>query len=79
MLGEVLGRPPAVANCIVVAHSTAPKYLDVLKNKNQLDDTYYFIVLLIASTCFGHYYVPSSGAPDYNVDYHIGRFVLWLL
>jgi hypothetical protein len=25
--------------------------------KNQLDATYYFIVLLIASTCFGHYYV----------------------
>ena len=28
-----------------------------LKNKNQLDVTYYFIVLLIGSTCFGHYYV----------------------
>ena len=27
-----------------------------LKNKNQLDATYYFIVLLIDSTCFGHYY-----------------------
>jgi len=24
--------------------------------KNQLDATYYFIVLLIESTCFGHYY-----------------------
>jgi len=24
--------------------------------KNQLDVTYYFIVLLIGSTCFGHYY-----------------------
>jgi len=23
---------------------------------NQLDATYYFIVLLIGSTCFGHYY-----------------------
>jgi len=32
--------------------------LDVieLKNKNQLDDTYYFILLLLGSTCFGHYY-----------------------
>jgi hypothetical protein len=29
---------------------------DRLKNKNQLDATYYFIVLLIGSTCFGHYY-----------------------
>ena len=28
----------------------------LLKNKNQLDATYYFIVLLIGSTCFGHYY-----------------------
>jgi len=27
-----------------------------LKNKSQLDATYYFIVLLIGSTCFGHYY-----------------------
>ena len=27
------------------------------KNKNQLDATYCFIVLLIGSTCFGHYYV----------------------
>ena len=26
-----------------------------LKNKNQLNATYYFIVLLIGSTCFGHY------------------------
>ena len=26
------------------------------KNKNQLDVTYYFIVLLTGSTCFGHYY-----------------------
>jgi len=27
-----------------------------LKNKNQLDATHYFIVLLTGSTCFGHYY-----------------------
>ena len=27
-----------------------------MKNKNQLDATYYFIVLLIGSTCFRHYY-----------------------
>ena len=27
-----------------------------LKNKNQLDVTYYFITLLIGSICFGHYY-----------------------
>jgi len=28
-----------------------------LKNKNQPDANYYFIVLLIGSTCFSHYYV----------------------
>jgi len=27
-----------------------------LKNGNQLDASYYFIALLIGSTCFGHYY-----------------------
>ena len=27
-----------------------------MKNKNQLDATYYFIVFRIGSTCFGHYY-----------------------
>ena len=27
-----------------------------MKNRNQLDATYYFIVLFIGSTCFGHYY-----------------------
>ena len=27
-----------------------------LQAKAQLDGTYYFIVLLIGSTCFGHYY-----------------------
>ena len=27
-----------------------------MKNKNDIDATYYFIVLLIGSTCFGHYY-----------------------
>jgi len=34
-----------------------PFHIDIciLKNKNQLDATYYFIVLLIGSTCFRHY------------------------
>ena len=36
-----------------VVRTDCQKYL---KNKNQLDTTYYFIVLLIGSTCFGHYY-----------------------
>jgi len=29
---------------------------NIVKNKNQLDATCYFIVLLIGSTCFEHYY-----------------------
>ena len=32
-------------------------YVPLLEDENQMDATYYFIVLLIDSTCFGHYYV----------------------
>ena len=32
------------------------KFLKSLKNKNQLDATYYFIICLIGSTSFMHYY-----------------------
>jgi len=28
-----------------------------LKNEIQLDATYYFIMLMLGSTCFGHHYV----------------------
>ena len=28
----------------------------MLKNENQIDATYYFIILRIGSTCFGHFY-----------------------
>jgi len=34
-----------------------------LKNKNQLDATYYFIVLLMGSTCFWHYYARNMLSP----------------
>jgi len=44
--------------------------------KTQLDATYYFIVLPIGSTCFGHYYAHHQELLDCNVDYHIGRFFL---
>jgi len=50
-----------------------------MKNKNQLDATFYFIVLIIGSAFFRALLCPSSGARDYNVVYHIGRFVLGLL
>ena len=34
-----------------------------LKNKNQLDATYYFIVLIIGSACFGQYYAHHQELP----------------
>jgi len=30
--------------------------INELKNKIQLDATYYFIILMLGSTCFGHHY-----------------------
>jgi len=47
------------------------EYCHMWRIKNQLDATCYFIVLLIGS--------PSSGARDYDVDYHIVRLILGLL
>ena len=32
-----------------------------MKIKNQLDAVYYFIVFLLGSTCFGHYYAHHQG------------------
>ena len=32
------------------------RFFSITEEKNQLDVTYYFIVHLIVSTCFGHYY-----------------------
>jgi len=31
-------------------------YMKTLKNKIQADATYYFIMLMLGSTCFGHHY-----------------------
>jgi len=44
--------------------------------KGQLDATYYFIVLSYRLNMFRALLCPSSGACDYDVDYHIGRFIL---
>ena len=40
----------------VIPHSFQINVGIVTEEKNQLDVIYYFIVLLIGSTCFGHYY-----------------------
>jgi hypothetical protein len=40
----------------VVGFSSCSYISFFLKNKNQLNATYYFIVLLMGSTSFGHYY-----------------------
>jgi len=37
-------------------YRTINQWIYSLKNKNQLYATYYFILLLIGSTCFWHYY-----------------------
>ena len=37
-------------SCIIYRYKTQ------LKNKIQLDATYYFIMLMLGSTCFGHHY-----------------------
>ena len=46
---------------------------------HQLDATCYFILLLIYSTCFGHYYAHHQEFATMFLNYHIGRFVLGLL
>ena len=57
-------------------HEDHCKYLE---NKKQLDVTYYFIVLLIGSTCFGHYYAHHQELATIMLITNIGRFVLGLL
>ena len=39
-----------------ISHTIGPNDLLHLKNKIQLDATYYFITLMLGSTCFGHHY-----------------------
>jgi len=39
-----------------------------LKNKIQLDATYYFIMLMLGSTCFGHLYTHHQGPS-------VGKFI----
>jgi len=53
MQRDVFDHRFAVSN---FPHLFDPRRHLKLKNKNQLEATYYFIVLLIGSTCFGHYY-----------------------
>ena len=50
-----------------------------MKNKNQLDATYYFILLVLGSTCFGHHYAHHQELTTIAFGYHIGRLVLELL
>ena len=41
--------------CAKIKKNSGAKSLNNWRIKNQLDATYYFIVLLVCSTCFGHY------------------------
>ena len=45
----------------------------------QLDATYYFIMLMLGSTCFGHHYAHHQELMTIAFGYHIGRLVLELL
>jgi len=46
----------SLSTLIFIRGRSPSRQFSELKNKNQLDATYYFIALLIGSTCFGHYY-----------------------
>ena len=48
-------QTPTASRELTPTEARTADILFQLKNKNQLDVTYYFIVLLIGSTCFGHY------------------------
>jgi len=48
--------PHIIVLIINLGYLTQPSCFLKLKNKNQLDATYCFIILMIGSTCFGHYY-----------------------
>jgi len=65
------------ANIIGVEEVLVPVNIYHLrKNKNQADATYctsYRLNMFQALLC------PSTGTREYNVDYHIGRFILGLL
>ena len=50
-----------------------------LKNKIQLDATFYFIMLMLGSTCFGHHYAHHQELTTIAFGYHTGRLVLELL
>jgi len=45
----------------------------------QLDATYYFIMLMLGSICFGHHYAYHQELTTKEFVYHIGCLVLELL
>jgi len=50
-----------------------------MKVKIQLDATYYFIMLMLGSTCFGHHYAHHQELTTIAFGYHICHLVLELL
>ena len=50
-----------------------------MKNEIQLDATYYFIMLMLSSTSFGHHYTHHQELTTIAFGYHIGRLFLELL
>jgi hypothetical protein len=52
------------------------RLLGIYEEENQLDDTQYFIALVIGSTCFGHHYAHRQ---ELATNYHMCRLTPWLL
>jgi len=63
---------------ILIKHRSMRRQKRLLKNKNQLDAILFYYTSYRLSI-FQALLCPSSEAYDYNVDYHIGHFVLGLL
>ena len=47
-----------------------------MEDKIQIDATYYFIMLMLGSTCFGHYYAHLQELSTIALVYHIDRRTL---
>jgi len=54
-------------------------HLDNRRIKIQLDATYYFIMLMLGSTCFGHHYAHHQELTTIAFVYHIGLLAIELL
>ena len=59
-----------------VSSLPCPYKLHILRTKDQLDVTFYFISLLMCPTCFGYDYIHHQELATVLLNYHICHFVL---